>query len=375
MRVIGMMSGTSLDGIDAAVVETDGEAVTGFGAREAYAYTPDERTLLTKATEAGRDPGVQTAWHGGAARTEGALAIIAEAERLLTRAHASLVSTLAERDKQAGAGLDLIGFHGQTLFHAPDRHFTWQIGDGALLAQLTGLPVICDFRSADVAAGGEGAPLVPLYHKALLSQRPQSLPAAVLNLGGVGNLTYFDGETLLAFDTGPANGPLDEWMAAHTGEPLDRDGRLSALGTVNEGVLLTLMDHPYFDAPPPKSLDRQDFDGQGARGLSLEDGAATLVAFAAAAVVEGLKHFPAPVKEIIVCGGGRHNPTMMAELARRLRCPVRPAEAVGWRGDFVEAEAFAYLAARSKRGLSLTEPGTTGVQAPLTGGTFILPAA
>ncbi len=367
LRTIGLMSGTSLDGVDAAWVETDGEVVARLGPTLTLPYEPalrrDLRALLDRAeTIAEDDPFLQ------------------DCVRRLTRRHVEAVQAV-------GLGADLIGFHGQTILHRPRRPGavlgagpewqsgnaprTWQVGDAAMLARETGIMVAHDFRSADVAAGGQGAPLVPVFHAALAQNLPK--PLAVLNLGGVGNVTWIgpDGQ-LLAFDTGPANGPLDDWARRATGEPYDRDGRLAAAGRPDGGVLASLLRHPYLDAPPPKSLDRLDFDRAlreaGAAQLSPEDGAATLVAFCAVCVAAAARHFPAPPVQWLVAGGGRRNATLMRALASALPETVRKVEAVGWNGDALEAQAFGLLAARVWRGLPLTFPGTTGAPAPLPGG-------
>jgi anhydro-N-acetylmuramic acid kinase len=274
------------------------------------------------------------------------------------------------RQNTAPGKVDIIGFHGQTILHEPERGRTWQIGDGPLLAGLTGIDVVNDFRSADVAAGGQGAPFVPLFHAALAAALPR--PLAVLNVGGVANVTWI-GEAgaegdLLAFDTGPGNAMLDDWTLRHTGRPADLGGALAGSGRVDTGVLSALLDHAYFERPAPKSLDRDAFDPAPLERLGTADGAATLVAFTAAAVAQAQKLFPRPVKRWLIAGGGRHNPTIMAALAQRLGAAVAPVEAVGWDGDALEAQAFAYLAVRSLRGLPLSLPTTTGVSRPLTGG-------
>jgi len=357
LRTIGLMSGTSLDGVDAAWVETDGERIGRLGPAITLPYEPslrrDLRTLLDRAAEIGPDD-----------------PFLADCVTRLTTRHVEAV-------RAVGWQADLVGFHGQTILHRPARPgsthapFTWQVGDAARLARETGLSVAHDFRSADVAAGGQGAPLVPVVHAALAQSLPK--PLAVLNLGGVGNVTWIgaDGE-LIAFDTGPANGPLDDWARRATGEAYDRDGRLALSGQPDGGVLARLIAHPYLAAPPPKSLDRLDFDRAlkeaGAAALSPADGAATLVAFCAVCVAAAARHFPAPPVQWLVCGGGRRNPAVMRALASALTEPVRPVEVAGWNGDALEAQAFGVLAARVWHGLPLTFPGTTGAPGPLRGG-------
>jgi anhydro-N-acetylmuramic acid kinase len=358
VTALGLMSGTSLDGIDAAILTTDGARLVQPGLALTVDYEPEARALLTAATRAVRDAGP------GAPLP----AVAVEAERVLTRAHAAAIQRLLKEAGLTPADIRAVGFHGQTVLHAPDRGCTVQLGDGPLLARLTGIDVVYDFRSADVAAGGQGAPLAPAYHAALAAGLDAETPIAVLNLGGVANLTWIaSGHEPIAFDTGPGNGLLDEWADAHLGVPFDRDGALARAGTIWPDVLGRLLDHPYFDAPPPKSLDRHDFSLAALRGLPAADGAATLAAFTAGAVGRAVEHLPAPPARWLVCGGGRHNPAVMTALRRRLG-QVDPVEAVGWRGDSLEAEAFAYLAVRSLGGLPISFPDTTGVPTPTGGG-------
>lgn len=360
LKVIGLMSGTSLDGIDAALVETDGVDLAIPGLTLGVSYDTETRQTLRAALDAARDT------------TEGAAVpyLIRDAERRLTEAHADAVTLLLRKAGLSSRDISLIGFHGQTILHRPDRRRSWQIGDGALLAKLTGIDVVDDFRSADMRAGGQGAPLVPLYHAALVRQKTRlSSPIVIINIGGVANVTYVDGDVILAFDTGPGNAPIDDWVQGHTGKPIDEAGALARTGTVDERILAHLFDDAFFARTPPKSLDRMDFGFAAVAGLSAEDGAATLTAFTAAAIAKAREHFPRTAATWIVCGGGRHNQTLMDQLRARLG-PVLVAEDVGWNGDFVEAEAFAYLAARSLKGLPLSLPTTTGVPQALSGGTL-----
>ena len=355
VKVIGLMSGTSLDGIDAALLETDGEARVMPGPSLTVPYDAQIRALLRSALDTARD------------FTQGAPVpdSIQKAERVLTEAHAKAVHALLQ--KTGAKDVSLIGFHGQTILHRPAQHWTWQIGDGALLAQLTGIDVINDFRSADVAAGGQGAPLMPLYHAAL-ARKDLRGPLVVVNIGGVGNVTYIDGDMVLAFDSGPGNAPIDDWMHRHTGKPVDADGALAKSGRIDEAVLARMLANPYFDRVPPKSLDRLDFGIQAVEELSPADGAATLTAFTAATFARAREHFPHYVPMWIVCGGGRHNSFLMEQLRARLDGQVCRGEDAGWDGDALEAQGFAYLAARSKIGLPLSLPTTTGVKQPVTGG-------
>ncbi len=349
MRAIGLMSGTSLDGVDAAWIETDGATVQRFGPALTLEYGPrlrhDLRRLLDDA------PGL---------RADDPF--LADVAARLTRRHVEAVAALGE-------AADVIGFHGQTILHDPARGRTWQVGDAAALAQATGTRVAHDFRSADVAAGGQGAPLAPVFHAALA--QALTPPWAVLNVGGVANLTFLGSDgALLACDTGPGNGPLDDWAIRHTGQPCDRDGVLATAGRVDAAVLDRLMADPFFARAAPKSLDRLAFArslaGSGLASLSAADGAATLVAFTVEAVARTA--LPQPPRRWLVTGGGRHNPAMMAALRARLGAPVDAVEAVGWDGDAMEAQCFAYLAVRSLNGLPLSFPGTTGVGEPMTGG-------
>ena len=349
MTAIGLMSGTSLDGIDAALIRTDGCDRAEAGAFVTIPYEPAFRERL-RACLGGRG-------------------VIHEVERELTELHAAAVARLLEAAGVEATAVDLLGFHGHTVLHAPDERRTWQIGDGALLARLTGLPVVFDFRTADVAAGGQGAPLVPLYHRALASGLER--PLAVLNVGGVANVTYLGADGLvLAFDTGPGNALVDDWMLRHTGQAFDAGGVLAAAGVVDDGALATLLAHPYFARPAPKSLDRDAFDPAPVAVLSPADGAATLTAFTAEAVARALPVLPQPPARWLVTGGGRHNTTLMAMLVRALNVPVEPVETVGWNGDGLEAEAFGYLAVRSRLSLPLSLPTTTGVPTPMAGGRF-----
>ncbi len=349
---VGLMTGTSMDGIDAALVETDGEQVTPTGKARSLAYDDDFaarlRSLLGPHPERKPD--------------------FAAIETELTDRHVEAVAALLAAAHIAPDEVAVIGFHGQTVHHAPESGVTRQIGDAARLAASTGIRVVADFRSEDMRRGGEGAPLAPLYHRARAAGLPR--PLGVLNLGGVGNVTWLgsDDDAILAFDTGPANALLDDWCRRHTGAKRDEGGKLAATGAVDRDALAALMNHSYFVGAPPKSLDRNAFDVASIEGLSVEDGAATLLAFSVEAVAAARDHLPQAPVQWIVCGGGRHNATMMAALADRLQVPVVAADAVGWNGDALEAEAFAYLAVRSLMGLPLSLPTTTGVDAPCTGG-------
>ncbi len=356
-RALGAMSGTSLDGVDAAMIETDGETIFGFGEAVYHPYAAKERAVLAEAL--GR-------WPGDA--LEAAFDVVMGAH----------VAALGGFD-----GAEIVGFHGQTLAHEPGGRGTHQLGDGAALAGALDLPVVWDFRSADMELGGQGAPLAPFYHFACAKWIGADAPVGFLNLGGVGNLTWVDPAkarpeeegALLAFDTGPANAPLDDLMMERRGEPCDRDGRLARRGQVVEGALELFLDEPYFYRIPPKSLDRNAFSDMIGlvRELSDADAAATLTGMAAAAVLRAMEHCPSPPERLLVTGGGRRNPVMMEMLAAALDCPVVPVEDVGLDGDMLEAQAFGYLAVRVARGLPTSCPGTTGVRAAVSGGTLSKP--
>ena len=351
LRAIGLMSGTSADGIDAALIETDGERVGQCGAFLTVKMPPSLRADILAVMA---DP--QRAEHDP----------LAELNAAITLAHADAVRALLAHAGLRPDGIDVVGFHGQTVIHRPERRFTRQLGDGAMLARAVGIPVVNRFRNADVKAGGQGAPLVPLFHQALAANLER--PLAVLNLGGVGNVTWLGERDILAFDTGPGNALIDDWVRLHSDAEYDEDGRLALSGWVDTEHLNALLRSPYFARKPPKSLDRHDFSTRQLAGLSLADGAATLVAFTIESVAAARAHFPAPVKRWLITGGGRHNNAMMDGLASALDAPVEPVEAVGWNGDALEAQAFGFLAVRSLRELPLSLPSTTGVPAPMAGG-------
>ncbi len=356
MLAIGLMSGTSLDGIDAALIETDGEGQVRPLAFRGEPYSDAARAQLAAATA------LALTFERPRANPE----VMAAAD-LITRTHVMAVQKLLRDAGRSAGEIDVIGFHGQTVAHRPDRGWTWQIGDGQALADATGIATVADLRSADVAAGGQGAPLLPVYHAALTAGLER--PLAVLNLGGVANITWVgvDG-TLVAFDTGPANGLVDSWIEDQTGARYDADGALAAAGHVDEAVLTAMLDHPFFAQPAPKSLDRNDFTIQPARGLAPSDGAATLTAFTAATVAEALTLLPERPRRLLVAGGGRHNPVMLAMIAERAGLTPESVDTLGWNGDAIEAEGFAYMAARTLKGLPISFPGTTGVPVPTTGG-------
>jgi anhydro-N-acetylmuramic acid kinase len=355
MRALGLMSGTSVDGVDVALIETDGERLESFGPVLTVVY-PDEVRRTIRAAFGAEQPNAATE----------------AAEQAVTGAHVEAVQKWSAVCGVALSSLDVVGFHGQTITHRPEKRFTWQIGDGSALAKTLGVKVVNDLRSADVGAGGQGAPLVPVYHAALV--RDLQRPLAVVNVGGVANVTWIGvDDSLLAFDTGPGNGPIDDWCAKRAGQRFDKDGALAAAGTVDRTRLERFSEHRYFALKPPKSLDRGDFNESWAEGLSAADGAATLTRGTARAIALGARHFPAPVSRWVIAGGGARNPTLLRAIADETRGRIVTADQLGWNGDSLEAQAFGFLAVRSLRGLPLTFPTTTGVPKALTGGRLHLP--
>ena len=362
MLAIGLMSGTSRDGIDAALIETDGEGAVKPVAFHAMAYDEGFRVRLAESCA-----------RAMAMDAPGFEPLIASVEAELTERHVEAVADLLGRSGHIAQDVGVIGFHGHTVAHRPERRWTWQIGDGAALAGAFGITVVADLRSADVAAGGQGAPLMPVYHRALAAGLDK--PVAVLNLGGVANITAIGSDgALVAFDTGMASGLIDNWMQAQGDAAYDAGGACAARGAVDEARLAAMMADPWFALPPPKSIDREAFTIDAVRGMTLADGAATLTAFSAAAVARAVAHLPERPRCIHVAGGGRHNVTLMAMLAQRTGVDVRAVDALGWDGDALEAEGFAYMAVRRLAGLPISFPGTTGVPEPMTGG-VLFPAA
>lgn len=345
---LGLMSGTSRDGVDAALIRTDGIAQVDSGPSLGHAYPQRFRDALAEVI-AGR---------GDAAAVE----------RELTDRHAEAVEALLSQAGMTAAEVAVVGFHGHTVAHAPAQGLTRQIGDGARLAARLGLDVVADFRSADVAAGGQGAPLAPYFHRALAHALDK--PCAVLNLGGVGNVTWLGPafDDIAAFDTGPGNALLDDLVARRTGRPYDAEGTLSAAGRADPEALARLLDHPFFARRGPKSLDRDDFDPTPVARLSDADAAATLAAFTARTVALAAAQLPEPPVRWLVTGGGRRNPTLMRLLQAELGVPVASVDDLGWDGDVLEAQAFAYLAVRTLEGLPLSGPATTGVARETCGG-------
>ncbi len=365
LKTIGMMSGTSLDGVDVALIETDGSRVAAFGPSGYRPYTEQERDILRRALD--EAPGLS--------QRDARPGILGEAERTVTAAHAEALAAFTSQHRIAPEDIDIVGFHGQTVLHRPAQRLTVQIGDGAALARAIRIPVMYDFRAADVASGGQGAPFVPVYHRALAQSLEREGPIVLVNIGGVSNITYIDGDdTLIACDTGPGNALLDDFMLRTTKQRFDSEGRFAEQGAVDEAWIQRGLQLPFFSLPPPKSLDRNDFASLKLPDIAPADGAATLTAFTAASIARIVPLLPKPPRNWIVVGGGARNLTMMRMLRERLApATVESGDALGWSGDAIEAQAFGFLAARSLKGLPLSYPATTGVPMPMTGGVMVRP--
>ena len=353
-KAIGLMSGTSMDGVDAALIETDGCSIFNPGTHLTMPYDSTFRDEL------------QSLVNGDYRKSN----LI---EEQLTLKHADAVNKLLNDLSFSPDQIDLIGFHGHTIIHKPEEKFTWQIGDGQLLAKTTGIDVINDFRSTDVKAGGQGAPLVPIFHHLLT--KDMELPIIILNIGGVANITWVDEDidNLIGFDTGPGNALIDDWVSSHGNFTYDADGKIALSGNVNKSKLKELMSHPFFDFPAPKSLDRdafRSFVNEALEGETLQNGAALLTAFTVSAIIKGIESLPKPSGTCIVVGGGRHNNAIMSQLDNKLSKKVLSGDLVGWTGDAIEAQAFGFLGVRSKKGLPISFPGTTGVPFPMSGGKY-----
>lgn len=365
LTALGLMSGTSLDGVDVALIETDGRQIKAFGPSGYRPYTDSERNLLRQALAEAVHLSQRDARPG----------ILRQAEQAVTSAHAEAVATFTAQNRISCQDIDIVGFHGQTVLHRPERKLTVQIGDAPMLAKAIHIPVMHDFRAADVAAGGQGAPFVPVYHRALAQSLNREGPIVVVNIGGVSNITYIDGtETLIACDTGPGNALLDDFMFQQLHQPFDTGGRLAAQGVPDESWISQALKLPFFALPPPKSLDRNDFAALKLDAVATADGAATLTAFTAAAIARIVPLLPKVPKSWIVSGGGASNLTMLRMLRERLEpATVEAAQTLGWAADAIEAQAFGFLAARGLKGLPLSYPATTGVPMPMTGGIVARP--
>ncbi len=355
-RAVGMMSGTSLDGIDVAEIVTDGDTIFEFGRSSYHAYDDQHRQVLRSGLGCWPHPDLDPL------------------QRLVEQLH---LAAAAEFEA------DIFGFHGQTLAHDPAGGRTHQIGNGQVLADQLGVPVAWDFRSRDVAHGGQGAPLAPFFHFACAKYCGVTDPIAILNLGGVGNITYVDPRyhdpavegAVLAFDTGPANAPINDAMMARFGVAYDENGRVAVQGHVDRDIVQRTLALDYFAAPAPKSLDRDAFAQVFDWISDAKDGdaIATLTQIVVATVVHAVAQLPQRPSSLWVTGGGRKNPVIMGELSHGLPCPVIPIEAVGLDGDMLEAQAFGYLAVRVARGLPISAPMTTGVPVLMEGGQIAHP--
>ncbi|MGV6801797.1 MAG: anhydro-N-acetylmuramic acid kinase [bacterium] len=363
---IGLMSGTSLDGVDVALLKTDGQAIIEHGPAISVPYSRDVKIHVQRA--------IKAALEGREGADE-----IAKATDFVTTAYIDAVRHFMERHKLSKQEIDIIGLHGQTILHRPPLDAvsigrSWQIGSGAIMAEELGIDVVCNFRQEDMKAGGEGAPLAPVYHAALVGREDVSEPVCIVNIGGVANISWVPPggnlADMMAFDCGPGNGLIDEWIALKTGETMDVDGAFAAAGTVDEECVSLMCLNPFLRRQPPKSLDRYDFKLDAVKKMGVEDGAATLTAFTAAAIAKSASFLPAAPEGWVIVGGGRHNPVLLEQLKQRLAEPVKTAEEVGWRGDDLEAECFAYLAVRALKKLPLSFPGTTRVRHPVSGGTY-----
>jgi anhydro-N-acetylmuramic acid kinase len=365
LKAIGMMSGTSLDGVDVALIETDGKRIAAFGPSGYRPYSEQERDILRQALDEATALSQRDARPG----------ILGEAERTVTVAHAEAIAAFTTQHGIAREDVDIVGFHGQTVLHRPAQRLTVQIGDAAALAKAIHIPVMHDFRAADVAAGGQGAPFVPVYHRALAQSLERDGPIVLVNIGGVSNITYIDGnDALIACDTGPGNALLDDFMLRTMKQRFDCEGRFAAQGTADAAWVQRGLQLPFFALPPPKSLDRNDFASLKLPEMAPTDGAATLTAFTAASIARIAPLLPKPPKSWIVVGGGARNLTMLRMLRERLApATVESGDALGWPSDAIEAQAFGFLAARGLKGLPLSYPATTGVPMPMTGGIMVRP--
>ena len=352
-NVIGLMSGTSMDGVDAAYLKTNGIDFIETGMAITLPYSDSFRNELSEVVSKGL--------------------YSKNVEYQITNIHADAVKHLIEKNGDSRGFVDLIGFSGHTIFHIPDEKKTLQIGDGAMLADLTGIDVVSDFRSNDLINGGQGAPLAPVYHQVLATKLKK--PVGIINIGGVANITYIGTEDeLISFDTGPGNALIDDFIFSRLGYRQDTGGKLALSGKLDKKILESLMDHTYFSLNIPKSLDRNQFALTPTNELSDADGAATLTAFTAESISRSINFLPKTPLLWLVTGGGRYNEAILRELRSRLGKDVKTVEEVGWKGDAIEAQAFAYLAVRSVLGLPLAFPSTTGVRSPVSGGKLFLPS-
>jgi len=360
------MSGTSMDGIDAALIRTDGEMIVERGSMGFYPYSPDKQNLLKQALEDAKELEIR----------DQRIGCLEQAEHVITQLHVEAVKAFLEENKLKADAIDLLGFHGQTVLHRPKQALTVQLGCGGQLAKETGIDVVYDMRAKDMEHGGQGAPLIPAYHQALVQSLPKAFsektPVVFVNIGGISNITFI-GEELIAFDTGPGNALIDQWVQSRAGIAYDQGGMIAAEGSVNIQLVEKYLANPFFDKPLPKSLDRNDFLPPNSNDISVENGARTLAHISASAIMKAVQHLPDMPKLWIICGGGRHNPHIMSDLkdiALKEGSQIILAEEAGLDGDAMEAEGWGYLAVRSLKNLPLTYPKTTGCNKPVSGGVY-----
>jgi anhydro-N-acetylmuramic acid kinase len=346
---VGFMSGTSCDGVDVAILDTDGKSkITVLGGLT-LPYEDDLRLRLLDASQ--HDVPV----------TE-----VLRLEQEISNHHVIALKQLLEEHPKVRSKVAILGFHGHTVRHIPQEGLTMQIGNPWILAKEFGIPVVTDFRRCDMAAGGQGAPLVAMFHQALFADEVH--PTLVLNLGGVANVTWLGKkDEIIAGDTGPGCGLIDEWVQTMADLPHDQDGRLALAGQVDNEILEAALSTPFFSQPLPKSADRYDFDHVDVSGLSIEDGAATLCAVTAEAIYRAVKNLPNMPKGMWVTGGGVHHPVIMRMLGDRFG-EIKNVRDRGLNPDTLEAECFAWLAVRHLEKLPLTVPETTGCEKPVSGG-------
>ena len=355
-KAIGCMSGTAMDGIDIALIETDGyEYIRPIGfISESHdsAFREKLRSCLNKTS---RDSLTETI------------------EKEFTLRHIPLIKKLMCNLNVSSQDIDIIGFHGQTIHHNPNEKITIQLGDGQLLSQEIGVPVSYDFRQADIQSGGQGAPLLPIYHKALSVNAGIDLPTAIVNIGGVGNITWIDYDGMIAFDTGPGNAMIDDWVKSQTDNLYDEGGKYAANGTIDKDIVKQFTSSDYFLKKYPKSLDRNDFHESSVDGMTLENGAATLTEMTIQSIALAISQCPTPPKSIYISGGGRHNSTIISRLSDAIGITVKPSDTLGWNGDSLEAEGFAYMAVRRVLNEPISFPTTTGCPSPMVGGIIAKP--
>ena len=343
---IGLMSGTSLDGVDVALLKTDGFSIISSGPFGSVPYQAQFKQRLFDQL--------------------GEVSVPKTLEEELTVIHANVVFDFLKDNNILKSDIDVIGFHGQTIYHNPKEKLSFQIGDGYLLAKLLDRIVVNNFRATDVENGGQGAPLVPIYHQTLAKDIKK--PVAIINIGGVSNVTFIGDHELIAFDAGPGNAPLDDIIFQKLGLSYDKDGKLAQSGVINKSILKQFLAHSFFESPPPKTLDRNNFDYQNLVGCKVEDALATVVEFIAKSISKTREYFPQSVDKWYVSGGGSHNTTLVKSISKALNHDVLSVNRLGWNSDALEAQAFAFLAVRSILGLPISFPNTTGVLEPMTGG-------